>query len=390
VQRELESYPVRLEVLLNGGDPAGGFRVVNLGVPGANTALVRAEVERALAAGGFDLVVALAGYNDEWNVQEPAARGGARLLLPQLLRWIAFCLRGERTSDGGLEQDERGFYVRHGDGSRQYVNTDPGSRAGRFTGRELEERVAAGLRALVAACRERGVPLLLQTYASRRNDRFESASAAARAVAQEAGVPLVDQAAWFDAQLRGSDPATLFQPDGHPTGPGYDQMARALHARIAELAAGGAGACAGWKVAPIGSEASGAGTRAPAAGGTAGLAFEPVASDSAATLRFRVRGPVGGTWRLAFARAAAASGGALGLALDDLFQRSRGADGLAGRFDASGTDEAWVARSLFAAADGTAPARVQAQLLLVDPYATSTAALLLGASAVAEVALPAR
>jgi lysophospholipase L1-like esterase len=97
VQRELQSFPHRLEVLLNGGRRDGPFVVENAGTPGNNTALVRWQTRRALARGHWDAVFALAGYNDEWNLTEPpaddAAEPEAKLLLPQLLRWIAFCLR---------------------------------------------------------------------------------------------------------------------------------------------------------------------------------------------------------------------------------------------------------------------------------------------------------
>jgi lysophospholipase L1-like esterase len=396
VQRELESFPVRLEVLLNGGDPNGEFAVENLGVPGANTAIVKAELERALAGGRFDLVIALAGYNDGWNLQQAAAseRSRPRLLLPQLLRWIRFCLAGAARPADGLEQDERGLFVRHADGTRQYVNTDPASREGVYSGMELERRVEIGLQAIADVCRARETALLLQTYACGANDRFGAANEAARAAAGRAGVPLVDQARWFEEQ-RDVDPKLLFQPDGHPTDAGCLLMARAIHARLLQLAAAGKEPFQGWRLAPAGAPAS---TRAAPAGGDA-LSFEAIASDSAATLRFRVRGPAGGAWRLVLARGEAPAGGALGgklgLALDDLFARSRGEIGLGGRFDGAGVGEAWVARGTIrsgasatsggAAGGAAAPERVLAQLLLVDPYAPTLESMLLAASPVQAV-----
>jgi lysophospholipase L1-like esterase len=100
VQRELQSFPVRLEVALNGGRRDGPFVVENLGTPGNNTALTRWQARRALARGHWDAVVVLAGFNDEWNVTAPpaddAAQPAPKLLLPQLLRWIAFCLGRRR------------------------------------------------------------------------------------------------------------------------------------------------------------------------------------------------------------------------------------------------------------------------------------------------------
>jgi len=391
VQHELESFPVRLEVLLNGGDPDGEFAVLNLGVPGANTALVAGELERALARTRFDLVVVLAGYNDEWNLQraEPGA-ARSRLLLPQLLRWIAFCLRGAATTESrGLEQDERGLYVRHADGSRQYVNVDPGSRQGLFVGVELSRRVEAGLDRIVALCRERGVAVLLETYACRANDRFEAASASARRVAQRFNVPLVDQAAWFDAQASAADRGSLFQPDGHPTDAGYLLMARATHAKLVELAGAGREPYSRWRIAPVGAAAAGGGRERPAASEPS-LLLEPTGSDSPATLRFEVRGPPGGAWRLAFARTEAQGGHGLGLKIDELFGRSRGEVGLGGRFDATGKAQAWVARTLFAPAGGATGGRVLVQLLLVDPYGATLEEMLLAASPVRTIELAQR
>jgi lysophospholipase L1-like esterase len=391
VQRELQSFPVRLEVLLNGGRRDGPFVVENAGTPGNNTALVRWQARRALARGHWDAVFALAGFNDEWNLTEPpagdAAEPEAKFLLPQLLRWIAFCLRPPPSAVDVVDSDGRGIVIRGPDGSVQPVNGDPASRPGLHSGADLAREVEAGLIALVRDCRRDGVAVVLQTYATRMNDPFQMASAGARVAAQKEHVPLVDQAAWFDEHGKGLAPDVLFQRDGHPNGTGYDLMARAIVAKLRELKAAGVKPFDGW---PIAAEDA-AGAPPPAEGPVAAreLALEAARSDSPEVLRFALRGPAGTKFRVAFARARRpADGGAtgpLGLERDALFAASLGADGLAGSFGADGRASAWTARDLFAA---PAQAEAFAQLLALDSYAASAEAALRGASEVVAIPWP--
>jgi lysophospholipase L1-like esterase len=390
VQRELQSYPVRLEVLLNGGDRAGPFVVENAGTPGNNTALTAWQLRRALARGHYDAVLVLAGFNDEWNLTEPPAGGGAppraKLLLPQLARWILFCLRPPLVAADRVERDEQGLLIRGPDGERQPVNADPSSRPGLFTGAALAQKVETGLVAMVRECKAAGVPVVLETYASRANDRFLMASAGARVAAQKERVALVDQAQWFDEKAHDVDAKILFQPDGHPTGTGCDLMARAVLAKLLELHERGDAPFAAWPIAKPPAVAPATSSAVDAAS----LALELSPSGEKGVVRFDLRGPPGVAFHVALARSRAAGGGAasgLALALDPLLTASLAADGLSGSFGADGRAQAWVGSDLFA--DPPQP-KACAQLLAIDPYAADPRRALRGASSVVEIAWPAK
>lgn len=64
------SYPAQLQQQLNQQDLERGVSVVNLGVPGMNSAMVANRLEGQIAQFQPRLVIVWAGLNDKWNVSE--------------------------------------------------------------------------------------------------------------------------------------------------------------------------------------------------------------------------------------------------------------------------------------------------------------------------------
>lgn len=71
-----QDYPAQLERLLNGGRDEGGFQVVNGGVGGANSAILRARLPRVLDEVRPDLVLLLAGTANHTNFLGYGSAGG--------------------------------------------------------------------------------------------------------------------------------------------------------------------------------------------------------------------------------------------------------------------------------------------------------------------------
>jgi hypothetical protein len=67
---ESESYPAQLEAALAARHPQLALRVVNLGVPGLNSAFVANRLERQIYQLQPDLVIVWVGINNLWNVVE--------------------------------------------------------------------------------------------------------------------------------------------------------------------------------------------------------------------------------------------------------------------------------------------------------------------------------
>jgi lysophospholipase L1-like esterase len=70
---EEDSYPAQLEVALHARHPERRFEIVNLGIPGLNSAFVANRLERQLHQLRPDLVIVWVGINNLWNVVERGA-----------------------------------------------------------------------------------------------------------------------------------------------------------------------------------------------------------------------------------------------------------------------------------------------------------------------------
>lgn len=65
-----ESYPAQLEHMLNQQNPELRFEVLNLGVPGSNSAFVANRLERQILRYRPALVIVWTGINNRWNAAE--------------------------------------------------------------------------------------------------------------------------------------------------------------------------------------------------------------------------------------------------------------------------------------------------------------------------------
>lgn len=362
VLRALESYPAQLEVRLNGGDPEGPFTVHNRGWPALNGALVHEVLEEELARGRPELVLLLAGYNNSWN---PESR--SRRVRFQLLRlWRVLQSGGERAPSAFFLKDTQP-YLQTEQGPRPVRGE--GAREGRLQGEALQRSVAADLTRLVELCRAHGARVVLQTYASTQNDAFVSASAAARDVARDLALPLVDHARWF-ADQRLAAPEAL-QPDGHPTPLGYSAMVDALLATLADLPEKPIVPAPRHSTSPEILDCA--------------LALRALEPEPDGTRIYQLDGrPPGAGWQLFLSRSRGLLGSPLGLEMDAVFHQCRGQEGLNGELHSDGRAQARLYRA-FLETCGPGPFLVQAVLL--DRYADTPERAIRAASQVLSLEL---
>lgn len=240
-----DSYPGQLQRLLDEHAP-GAYSVVNLGIPGMNTAQVRDRLRTVLGRERPDLVVVWCGVNDAWNRTES---GGAptgssrvadavrRLRLYRLLRtW-----QNDRRIDHVLAQivpasqsaqqryevvdktnpetpDRRRLAVVSGDGAEELAFEDTGLRVEP----EMEDRAARDYRRMVEDSRAVGVPIAFVAYPV-DEDAFRLANRAVRRVAAEYAVPVVESSR---SVQRVPEAKREMLWAGHPNGPMYAEIAR--------------------------------------------------------------------------------------------------------------------------------------------------------------------
>ncbi|MCS5635799.1 MAG: GDSL-type esterase/lipase family protein [Myxococcota bacterium] len=104
VERD-DAYPGQLQRILDDLEP-GLFSVINLGVPGMNTAQVRSRVPEWFMRYEPEVLVVWAGVNNAWNTAEVKSASGSLLawLDRQLLRSRVYRLGRVRLHDRQLER----------------------------------------------------------------------------------------------------------------------------------------------------------------------------------------------------------------------------------------------------------------------------------------------
>jgi lysophospholipase L1-like esterase len=236
-----QSYPGQLQRLL--GD---GVQVVNLGFPGMNSSRLRAELPAMLDAIHPSVVFILIGVNDLWTAPVPVDAAAARAeswsswlyrrfrvyrLLYILVSGIGLQEQGAQpvvmprvSMESTATIDGQEAEARYGDHTFK-LGWQPVSKDHPPQAAEQADNLAR----IVEEVRQHGAEPVVLTYPSDHNV-YQKVSAAIAERARRAGAPLIDLNAQFKEQCAAGGCATLFFGDGHPTEPGYRQMAEILAA----------------------------------------------------------------------------------------------------------------------------------------------------------------
>lgn len=238
-RRDPDNYPAQLERLLS--ERTGRrFRVVNVGVPGQNTAQMRRRFERYLLYYRPAAVVFWGGVNNGWNQLETAAweRSLWERLLEQsrLVRFVRVARFYRGLERAALEQPTialrqwkdlgRSRYEVNFGGVREEIGTDPGT-GEKLADERLEAVTRDDLLAMMRMARERGVPMFAILYPIRALG-FEPVNRAVIEASAEMDVPYVDTGAVV-AALGTRPTEELYDAWAHPTPLVYRAVAEEVY-----------------------------------------------------------------------------------------------------------------------------------------------------------------
>ena len=227
--REEETFPARLEVLINAGLPARPHRVVNEGIPGNHTGRALERLPEEISRHAPRAVVWLCGVNDAWGGPY-RGRGvvggcGVGLRVVRLARLLAF--RFSPAGDGGRT---RRSVVRTREGELLPVETVHRAESIEEPRLRLLFREAlVRLRSLCAAAR----PLVV-LYPNERLSHFAETNAALREAAAHAGVRVLETSAAIAAASAKGGAGAVYFPDYHLKPLGYEILARLVHDVLVE------------------------------------------------------------------------------------------------------------------------------------------------------------
>lgn len=235
-----EAYPAQLQAFLD-EQAVGEFSVLNLGVPGMNTAQVRSRLPVQVSRYRPDLVVVWAGINDLWNRASDGAVGTGWTSLDVLashsrLYRFAQVLVHDLTLDRDVtahatelarhdvQTDGEGvdtlFTIRAG-GRVEQLRHEGGDQR---TNEELQASVERNYEALILWTKEAGVKLLFITYPVHFAG-FAAANRGILAVASRHGIPVLESRLVL-ARIPPEQRTLLW--GAHPRAPVYREIARDL------------------------------------------------------------------------------------------------------------------------------------------------------------------
>jgi hypothetical protein len=254
-----ETYPAQLSAFLDEAQP-GEYSVLNLGVPGMNTAQLRNRLAVNLSRWSPDVVIVWCGTNNAWNAAEEESGGLLRRLDALALRLKVYklirVLLNDRTLNLEAEQ-------RIADQRVKLVTVNMGTHRDPFDGEIRNEKRGAdkvddeALRAtvddydaMVTMAQAAGAKILFITYPLEvRGSAI--ANRAAREVGARRGVPVVEG---LPGHLRVPGEENRYTWALHPSAPVYREIARDVAAAVLAAApaasptpaeSGGAGRASG-------------------------------------------------------------------------------------------------------------------------------------------------
>jgi lysophospholipase L1-like esterase len=193
-----DSYPAQLETALSRRHPSHEFHVLNLGVPGLNSAKVAARLEQNLLQWRPDLVVVWVGHNNTWNVSgteedDPWTRSRRILLHSRLFRLLT--ILWHNREEARIDEHDRDRERLSLENAIQYAPefTEP-DRFRRWLTSDLER--------IVETATAYETPVIFITYPWKRS----TASPVISEVGTRLEIPVIDSQAIFAGELaRGLD-----------------------------------------------------------------------------------------------------------------------------------------------------------------------------------------
>jgi hypothetical protein len=164
---EEESYPSQLAGRLDRLYPERGFRVINAGYPGVNSAFVANRLETQMLRARPDLVIVWVGTNNRWNALETESwdeEGDGFDWDRALLRLKLYRLARVLWHDQTLERDVRTHRINESDKQVGEIERPVAPRPRRLSDEDVEPGIRHDMERMVGLSRSLGVPILFVTY----------------------------------------------------------------------------------------------------------------------------------------------------------------------------------------------------------------------------------
>ena len=225
-----QTYPAFFQQLLRAVPATEGIEVLNLGVPGTNSSVLRNRIARVIDAVQPDAVLVMIGANDFWTEPVPVAdetstwrqRLWSVSRVYRLFYMLARSAQPETTAgtvDPGRDGDVAGGHaVLKGHADVDLSWTGPAQE----DALDWRNKLYVNLRTMAEMAARRGVKFVLMTYPN-ESAAYGRANQVIRHAA--ADLPLIDLGGGFSTICPTSKCPELFLPDGHPTLVGYQVAA---------------------------------------------------------------------------------------------------------------------------------------------------------------------